>query len=102
MNYLGMIIAFICGTLICFINYKLSKFVLLKSTKNLWFIYIYRQVINIGYLVLCYFISPYTNFERVDVLIGAATGITIPMIYFTPKLLKLSDKSNEITSKEEF
>ncbi|MDD4688249.1 MAG: hypothetical protein PHE51_00685 [Eubacteriales bacterium] len=95
MNLLGLLIAFVFGGLISFVNYKISKFTLINKEKNLFMFSMLRQVLNVGYLVLCYFVAPYTPFDGVYILIGGATGITLPMIYFTPKLLKASEDKTE-------
>lgn len=91
-NALGLFSALLLGFFICVINFYFSKHILLHKTKFFAAFSMIRQVLNVGYLLLCYFITPYTPFESTYVFIGAALGVTLPMVYFTPKLLKISDK----------
>lgn len=56
---------------------------------------ILRQVIQIGYLVLLFTLGGYTPWDPVWLLVGGCLGITVPMIYFTYKLVKLNDKNKE-------
>ena len=60
---------------------------------------IVRQIINIGYLVGVYFVSSIVSVDLKYLLIGAALGITIPMFYFTNKLLKITNKTEENIKK---
>lgn len=56
---------------------------------------IFRQIIQIGYLVLIFMLGGYTPWDPLWLLTGGVLGITVPMFYFTFKLVKLNDKKKE-------
>ncbi len=56
---------------------------------------IIRSAIQIGYLILLYTLGSYTPWNPMWLLIGGCVGITIPMFYFTYKLVKFNDKDKE-------
>ena len=99
-NIVGAIITFALGTGIAGLNFLLSKIILLKCPEKYAFSTILRQVIQILYIVAVYFITPYTPWNLWYMIFGAVFGITIPMIYFTSKLVKLNDSTTKNNKKE--
>lgn len=96
-SFIGGAAAAIIGLLIAFINYFISKKVLIKAPEKYSLITVARQVLQIGFLALAYFVG--TKIQTVDptyVLVGAVLGMTLPMVYFTKKLLTV----NELTAKD--
>lgn len=87
----GAVITALIGVVISFLNYLISKQVLLKNPQKYSFTTIMRQVLQVLFLVAVYFIGQKTRFDIFYLLIGAALGITIPMFYFTGKLVKIND-----------
>lgn len=88
------------GVVVAVVNYLLSKQVLLKAPDKYALITVVRQMVQIGFLAAVYFIGQ--KLENADVtylLIGAVVGMTVPMLYFTKKLLKLNDskKGKEVS-----
>ena len=78
-----------------YINYAVSKY-LLKTRPDMYTGgQIIRSVIQIGYLALVYTLGGYTPWDRVWLLIGGCLGITLPMFYFTYKLVKLNSKKED-------
>ena len=83
------------GAVIAYVNYIISKH-LLKNKPDLYAAgQVIRQIIQIGYLVLLFTLGGYTPWEPVWLLVGGVLGITIPMFYFTFKLVKLNDKKED-------
>ncbi len=92
-DIVGAAVAAGLGVLIAVINYLLSRQVLMKAPEKYAFITVTRQVIQIGFLVLVYFAgSRLTDADVTYLLVGAVLGMTVPMLYFTKKLLALNDK----------
>ncbi len=99
-DIIGAIVAAIAGFLIAFINYTFSKKVLMKAPDKFFTSTMARQVLHVLFLVLVYFIGTKTEIANVTyLLVGAVLGMTIPMVYFTKKLLSLNKST--VTKKEE-
>lgn len=95
-DIIGVIVAIIVGFLIAFTNYILSKMVLLKAPEKYSLITVVRQIFQIGFLVLVYFIGDkIQTVNTIYLLVGAVVGVTVPMIYFTKKLLLLNQSFNK-------
>lgn len=96
-NITGAVLAALSGVAIAFINYLFSKKVLIKSPEKFSLITVARQFLQVGFLVLVYFIGSKTQLaDPMYLLVGAVIGMTLPMIYFTRKLLHV----NESTAKK--
>ena len=101
-DIIGVIIAVLCGLLVAVLNYFLSKTVLEKAHAKYSLITIVRQVLQIGFLVIVYFIGakiPAVN--STHILVGAVLGMTVPMVYFTKKLLSLNQANNKTDNGKE-
>ncbi len=82
------------GVLIAVVNYLLSRQVLLKAPDKYAFITVVRQMVQVGFLAAVYFIG--ARLEAADVtnlLVGAVIGMTVPMFFFTKKLLAVNNSS---------
>ncbi|MBR3781489.1 MAG: hypothetical protein IKK63_09855 [Clostridia bacterium] len=91
-NIIGAVIAAAVGLLIAFANYVFSKKVLLKSPEKYSVSFVIRQILQVAYLVLVYFIGSKTQIaDLAYLLVGAVAGMTVPMFFFTKKLLLLND-----------
>ena len=96
---IGCCLAFAIGVGIAALNYGISRAVL-RSKPNLYPVAsLLRAVLHIGYLVAVYFTSPLLPWGQTELLFGAALGITLPLLYFTPKLLSVV--TAKPTKKEE-
>ncbi len=95
-DIVGAVIAFTVGAIVSLINYILSKHMLIKNAEKYAFSTVLRQVIQVAYLVLLYFLSekllPYST---TYMLVGGVLGVTLPMFYFTHLLLKLNESLNK-------
>lgn len=95
-DIIGVIIAVLCGFLVAVLNYFLSKTVLEKAPAKYSLITIVRQVLQIGFLVIVYFAgSKIQAVNSTYILVGAVLGMTVPMVYFTKKLLSLNQANNK-------
>ena len=90
----GSLLGFAGGLGISYANYIISKAVLRRSPSKYASSTVLRQLLNIGYLVLLYFVAPYTLWKGIYLLIGGALGITLPMFFYTARLIKLSGELN--------
>ena len=94
-NIISAALAASVGFFVAFINYCLSKHVLVKAPEKYSFVTVVRQVIQIGFLAAVYFIGK--NLQSADLtylLVGAVVGMTLPMIYFTKKLLAVNENAS--------
>lgn len=99
-DIIGALVAAIAGFLVAFINYTFSKKVLIKTPDKYLFTTMARQVLQVLFLVLVYFIGTKTKVANVMyLLVGAVLGMTVPMVYFTKKLLSFNKATD--TKKEE-
>ncbi len=91
-DIVGAVIAAAVGFLIAFFNYSFSKKVLMKSPDKYSASFVARQILQVAYLVLVYFIGSKTQIaDLAYLLVGAVVGMTVPMFFFTKKLLSLND-----------
>ena len=87
----GAVIAFLIGALISYLNYALSKYIL-KNKPNIYAAtHLLRQILGIGYLIVLYLFGGRTPYSPIWLVVGGCLGITIPMFYFTFRLVKLND-----------
>lgn len=100
-GFLGALIAFIPGLGISFLNYRLTDFFIKKFKEKFPSVSLIRQLGQVCYIVAVYFLAPYTPWDRTYLLIGAALGVTLPMIFFTYKLLKSDSNTSEKYKKKE-
>lgn len=91
-NIISAVIATASGLLVCFTNHTISKKVLAKSPNQYSFTILIHQILHIAFLAAVYLIA--SAIEAIDVaypLVGAVLGMTVPMFFFTKKLLSLND-----------
>lgn len=101
-DIIGAVVAAIAGFLIAFVNYTFSKKILIKAPEKFTMSTMARQVIQVLFLVLVYFIGTKTEIASVTyLLVGAVAGMTIPMIFFTKKLLSFNKTTDTKKSEKE-
>ncbi len=91
-NIIGALVTAVIGFLIAFINYSFSKKALEKTPEKYALITVVRQILQIGFLAIVYFVG--IKIQVADVmylLVGAVLGMTVPMFYFTKKLLTFNE-----------
>lgn len=84
---IGAALAALGGVLISYFSYLLSRQVLQKKPSLFSAVTVPRQIIQIGYLALVYLVQPMTPWGLVELLVGAAAGLTVAMFFFTKALL---------------
>lgn len=99
-DFAGAVIAFVTGALICFGNYKLSDYFLKSKPDKFSLISVVRQIVQITYIVILFFAAKYTPWDRTYILIGGVLGITLPMFYFTFRLVKTANGSKKEEKEE--
>lgn len=100
-NIIGAVLCFLSGVGIASANFFLAKHFLKKRSEKISVISAIRQFIQVIFLFIAFFIGKYTDLNEWYLLIGAALGLTLPMIYFTPKLLSLTTMKFEKTEEKE-
>ena len=100
-NIVGAIITFVLGVVVAFLNFLLSKAILTKQPEKYALSTVLRQIVQIFYLVAVYFISEHAPWDMWYMLIGAVLGVTVPMIYFTHKLLQVNQTVKTKDNKKE-
>ncbi len=103
LNIICALITGVVGVGIAFLNYLFSKRVLLKAPEKYSITTVLRQVIQVGFLVIIYFV--FTKFfQQIDFIypvVGAVAGMTIPMFIFTKKLITLNEQTTLKLKDEE-
>ncbi|MBQ7936552.1 MAG: hypothetical protein IJ333_09465 [Clostridia bacterium] len=100
-NYFGAALAFLVGAAIAFINYAISKRILKKQTAHFASATVFRQLLQIGYLVLLLVFGSYTPWNKTYLLIGGVLGITVPMFWFTHRLVQVSVSLQKDANRKE-
>ncbi len=90
-NWIGAVIAFLIGIGIAAVCYGISRTMLLRHPKHYAAADILRQLLQIGYLVALFCLGSYTPWDKLWLVIGGGLGLTLPMIFFTYRLVKLND-----------
>ena len=99
-NFVGAGIALFAGILIAFLNYAVARFVLKKSPAQYAYTPIIRMIIQVGYLVALYALGGFTPWDKMWLMIGGVLGITLPMPFFTYRLVKLSNALSKERKEE--
>lgn len=95
----GALLSFLCGALVSFINYLITRAILKKKPQMLTVSAVIRQILNVAYLAAVYFISSHTPWGVVPLLVGGVFGITLSLFLFTYLLIKKSDANGSKTEK---
>lgn len=90
-NLFGAALAFLLGFAIAAGNYAISRHVLKNRPEQYSLTMIIRQFIQVLFIVLLYLLGKYTPWDRLWLLVGGVLGVTLPMVWFTAKLVKLND-----------
>ncbi len=86
----GGLLAALLGLLISCLSYQLSLWAVRKNPNMLSMMSIPRQIIHVAFLLAAWFLGPYTPWDPMALVVGAAIGLTAAMYYFTRKLLAAS------------
>ena len=88
------LLTFLGGTLIAFINSKLSNGKAKDSTNALLVSAFLRQILNIAYLTAVFFIFRNSEIKILWPLLGAAIGLTVPSAIITVKMMNRISKGD--------
>lgn len=92
----GAAITFALGVLVSYINYRLTLTLMRKRSDAAIVPSSLRQLVNVLYFVAVYFAAPYTPWERIPLLVGAAAGATLSLFLFTFLLVrKMKDEEGK-------
>jgi len=97
----GGVLAALIGLAIAAVNYKISLTVLRKKPELVSVMSLPRQVLNVGYLLLVYFLADHTPWGQIPLLVGAVIGMTGSLFFFTTRLLKNMPGEKPSTTTEE-
>lgn len=90
-DILGAVITFALGVGISALDFLISKYFLEKNPDKFATTSVIKQLINVAFLVGVYMVSGYIHIGLIYLLVGAVLGVTLPMLIFTRKLLKLNE-----------
>lgn len=86
-EYWPAVIAFVCGVLMEFANYLITRAVLSGKGSALAVLPV-RTIIAGGFIAALYFIGKAAGTDLTRLMIGGAAGASVGLIVFTAKLLK--------------
>ena len=98
-SIIGAAIAFTVGIGLSFLNYRLTDIFIRKMPDKFSLVFVLRQTLGVLYIAALYFLAPYTPWDKLYLLVGAALGITIPMFVFTARLI--TDGNTKSVKKED-
>lgn len=91
----GAACAFCAGALVAWAGYRLSRRALKKDPSRYAAVQVVKQLVQIAFLVLLFLLGDRTPWDRIWLLAGGCLGITLPMLWFTVRLVKLNDSLHE-------
>ena len=91
----GAACAFLAGAAIAWAGYALSRRTLEKRPGLYAAVQAVKQLVQIGFLVLLFLLGDRTGWDRIWLTVGGALGVTLPMVFFTARLVKLNDSLHE-------
>lgn len=97
-NIVGAAITFLLGAGVATGNYFISRHVLKTNPDKYSLTMVVRQFVQVAFIVLVYMLGDYTPWDRLWLLVGGVLGMTLPMIWYTSRLVKLNDS---VKRKEE-
>ncbi len=101
-NIIGALICAAAGVLVAYVNYVLSRKILSTCPEKFAISTALRQVIQVGYLAAVYLIGSGFSVNIVYLLAGAVIGMTVPMLFFTKKLVTFNEAlAHRTESREE-
>lgn len=90
-NVFGAALAFAAGAAVAALNYAVSRYLLTKRPSMYAGMQILWQSVQIAYLAALILFGASTPWDRLWLLAGGCLGITLPMFWFTYRLVKLND-----------
>ncbi len=93
MKFFVFVAAFAGGTLLAYLQYLLSRYVLLHNESRYPLVAAVRIITGIAYLAAMFFLGRRLG-NIYFMLIGGAVGTTVPMAFFTVRLTKLTAREH--------
>ncbi len=94
--------ATVSGLAVACINYIFSKTVLIKAPEKYSLATVGRQILQVGFLALVYLVGSKTQLaDPVYLMVGAVLGMTVPMLFFTKKLLDINKSALKDKNEKE-
>lgn len=90
-NIFGAALAFLAGAAVAAAGYGASRRVLEKAPDRYAVAQMLKQFLQILFLVALFLLADRTPWDGVWLLAGGALGLTLPMIWFTYKLVRFND-----------
>lgn len=87
-RYTAALIAFLGGAMISLINAVITAKQVKSNKDKMGNASILRQILNLVYLVVTYFVVRKLNVEVFPPLLGAAIGLTVPSVLFAITIAK--------------
>ena len=100
-NIIGAAVTAAIGLLVAMVNYFISKNILTRAPEKYSFATVARQILQIGYLAAVYFAGTRITYaDSTYLLVGAVAGMTIPMLFFTKKLLLVNKSASAVKNEK--
>ncbi len=90
-NIIGALTCAAAGFLIAYVNYALSRKILRTCPEKFVLSTVVRQVVQVGYLAAVYLVGSGFSVNIIYLLAGAVIGMTVPMLFFTKKLVAFNE-----------
>ncbi len=90
-NIIGAFICALAGFFVAYGNYLLSRKILETHPEKFAVATVARQILQVGYLIAVYFVGSGLPVSLAFLLTGAVVGMTVPMLFFTKKLVAFNE-----------
>lgn len=87
----GAVLAFAAGVALAAVNYLISRRVLKKAPDKYVAAHVAEQTVQVLFLVALFVFGDRTGWDRLWLTAGGCLGVTVPMIWFTRRLVRLND-----------
>ena len=99
-NIVGALLSAAVGVGVAYLNYCISKYMLLKCQDKFAFSTVIRTLVCVIFLALVFVVGGLTPCNLTLLLVCAGFGATIPTLFFTKKLLSYSKFISEKNSEK--
>ncbi len=100
-DLVGALLAFAVGVGLAGAGFLLGRRVLQKKPEGYVVFQSIKQIVQILFLAALLILGPHTSWDTVWLLAGGCLGVTLPLLWFTPKLVRLNGALHEKPEKED-
>ena len=100
-NIVGSVVSAALGVGVAYLNYCISKYMLLKCQDKFAFSTVIRTLVCVIFLALVFVVGELTPCNVTLLLVCAGFGATLPTLFFTKKLLSYSKSISEKNKNSE-